>query len=137
MKLYRVSRAIFAESIEDIDFENIGINWAIDANAADDFALQFKGSRGKYFVFEAIVNESQIDIAQTNGQWNSEHSYENEVVLKEYEDIEVFLMDDEMLLPTGEKYSANTGVAKFDETRPDPIPCDEDEILEQLEKTSK
>ncbi|MFW6246913.1 MAG: hypothetical protein ACOC22_01920 [bacterium] len=122
--MYRVYRSIRKSNIDHIDLDNIGISWAKDESSAEMHADQFME---KYIILSAIVNVEQIDIPQTNGQWESEYANENEVVLKPYQDI--------ILEFRGKKYRVNTGHGNNnDETRPEPIECDPTEITDYLEK---
>ena len=127
MTTYTIYRAIFAESIEDIDFDNLGQSFAQYASLAEKFASQWF-HRGNYFIIEAKVTENQINISQTNGQWNS-HDYkdEGEIVLNENEEINITVDGEEMI--------ANTGFCRYDkdETRPDPVDCDASEITDYLD----
>lgn len=123
MTTYTIYRAVFTDTIDDVDLSNIGTNWAVEQFYAEDFADQFL-DRGNYIVLSAKVTADQINIAQTNGQWNSEHAGEGEVVLMEGVDISV--EHDETT------YQANTGLADFDESRPDPEECEESEITDYL-----
>lgn len=126
MKTYTIYRAIFAESIEDIDFDNLGQSFAQDDSMAENFAIQWV-VRGSYFMVEAEINEAQINIAQTNAQWNSKDwGNEGEVVLNENEEISIIVDDNKM--------TANTGFCRYenDETRPLPLDCDSEEITDYL-----
>jgi len=117
MKTYTIYRAVFADSIEDIDFDNLGQSFAISEFDAINFADQWN-DRGNYFMIEAEVTEAQINIAQTNAQWDSKDwGNEGEVVLTEHQEINITVY--------GEKKIANTGFCRYenDETRPNPIEC--------------
>lgn len=126
MKTYTIYRAIFADSIEDIDLENLGQSFAIDEALAENFAEGFLGSRGNYFIIEATVTEDQINIAQTNAQWESEWENEGEVVLNENESVSIVVDSEEM--------TANTGFCRYenDESRPTPVECEQSEITDYL-----
>lgn len=124
---YTIYRVIFADSIEDIDFDNLGQSFAQDESLAESFAEDFLGSRGNYFMIEAEVTADQINIAQTNAQWLSKDwAGEGEIVLNENEEININI--------DGEEMTANTGFCRYedDETRPLPIECDESEITDYL-----
>ena len=118
---YRVYRTIRAN---EINTDEIGQSWCSDDLAAEMFADQFMED---YKVVSALVTADQIDIAQTNAQWNSkEHSSEMEVVLNSFTDIEVEI--------DGEIVTANTGEqVSDDETRPNPVECEVSEITDYLE----
>ena len=118
---YRVYRTIRAN---EINTDEIGQSWCSDDLAAEMFADQFMED---YKLISAVVTADQIDIAQTNAQWNSkEHSSEMEVVLNSFTDIEVEI--------DGEIVTANTGEqVSDDETRPNPVECEVSEITDYLE----
>jgi len=122
MKTYKIYRSIRASNAESIDFSNIGISWAQSYDAADRHAEQFGED---YIIIESIVDESAINIPQTNAQWESEHANECEVVLFAHVDLSVIL--------NGDFYNANTGASRNDETRPQEIDCDPDSVLDYLE----
>lgn len=127
MTTYTIYRAIFADSVEDIDFDNLGQSFAQDESLAESFAEDFLGSRGDYFMIEAEVTADQINIEQTSAQWLSKDwAGEGEVVLNE--NVEINIKVD------GEEMTANTGFCRYedDETRPRPIECDESEITDYL-----
>ena len=127
MKTYTIYRAIFADNIGDIDLENIGQSFAQHETLAEEFSNQFF-HRGNYFIVKAEVTESQINIDQTNAQWNAKDwSKEGEVVLKPHQEIKVTIGGNTML--------ANTGFCRFadDETRPNPIDCDPCEVTDYLQ----
>ncbi|MCA1763879.1 MAG: hypothetical protein LC664_12930 [Flavobacteriales bacterium] len=121
---FRIYRSIRVESIKDVSMENIGISWCSDESVADDFSRQFNDD---YIVVSAIVTEDQIDIAQTNAQWNSEHMGECEVVLKTGQDITIEF--------EGRKFEATTGYedAWKDESRPEAEECESTEVINHLE----
>jgi len=132
MKTYYIYRAIFADSIEDIDFDNLGQSFAQDGSLAENYAIgKDRVTDGSYFIIEAKVNDSNIDIAQTNGQWESEYKDEGEVVLESHQEIEVTVYQDNEELITR---TANTGVHRdvSDETRANPVECDTEEITDYL-----
>jgi hypothetical protein len=132
-KTYTIYRAIFADSIEDIDFENLGQSFAQDASLAEKFA---KGRKAvstikNYFLIEAKVTTNQIDIAQTNGQWESEYSEEGEVVLESHQKIMITVYQDNEKITS---LNANTGYHRDenDETRAEPISCNATAVTDYL-----
>ena len=119
---FRVYRSFRSEKI---DTTEIGQSWAMDECSASSFSRQFGVD---YIVVSAIVTADQINIAQTNAQWNSkEHASEMEVVLNSFTDIQVEI--------DGEIITANTGdQVSYDETRPAPVDCDPSEVTDYLEQ---
>jgi len=120
METYEIYRAIRVESINDVDFENIGISWTKEYSCARDHG-EIKGDN--YIILISKVKAENINIEQTYAQWESEHAYECEVVLKPSQNIVVEIDD--------VKYEANTGLedAEQDETRPEAEECDEAKVL--------
>ena len=118
---FRVYRSIRAN---EINTDEIGQSWAMDQTSAEQFAMQFMED---FKIISALVTADQIDIAQTNAQWNSkEHASEMEVVLNSFTNIEVEI--------DGEIVTANTGEqVSDDETRPNPVECEVSEITDYLE----
>lgn len=137
MKTFKIYRAIFAESIEDIDYDNLGQSFAQDASLVEDFARgrDRVSTLENYFVIEAEVTAENIDIAQTNGQWLGEYANEGEVVLESNQEIKVrvFQDDEEILIRV-----ANTGFRRDvnDETRSLPVDCEVSEITDYLNEFS-
>jgi len=121
--MYKVYRAIRATNVNT---DAIGISWAIDQLAAENFGEQFGEP---FIVISAYVKANQINVPQTNAQWLSiEHCTEQEVVLHEHEDISI-IVEGEVI------NNANTGAMPQSqiETRPDPEQCRKKEILNHLE----
>jgi len=122
---FRIYRSIRVSNIEDVNMDRIGISWCSEKSIADDFSRQFNED---YIVVSAIVTADQIDIAQTNAQWESEHMGECEVVLKSGEDIAVEF--------EGRDFEATTGFedAWKDESRPEAVDCEAYEVTDHLEE---
>lgn len=124
MKKFRIYRSLRVENIEDVIFENIGISWGADELAAEKFADQFNTD---YIIISADVTSDQINISQTNAQWNNkDQGNEEEVVLNENIDIEIEY--------EGKKYQANTGWMSDGEieTRPRPEECEVSYVTDYL-----
>lgn len=124
--MYRIYRAIKVSNFQEINLEKMGISWAADELSAIKFGEDFQT---EFLIVSAVVTANQINIAQTNAQWNSkQHSSEGEVVLNDLQDIVVEFEGETYNGRIDDENSAN------DETRPDAEPCDELEITSYLEK---
>jgi hypothetical protein len=124
MTQYRVYRSIRVNSIKSVNMDQVGVSWAVDELSADRFGNQHWDD---FLIVSAIVNLSNINITQTNAQWESpEFCLENEVVLNEFQNITVEF--------GGKKYNANTYTDnKNDETRPNDLKCIASEVTDYLE----
>jgi len=121
---YRIYRAIRVNKIEEVNFSEMGISWAVDELSAINFGEQFGQD---YIVVSAMVDASQINIGQTNAQWlSSEHGSEGEVVLNNLQDIVVEF--------DGQSFQARIDDRNInsDETRPAPVECEQSEITDYL-----
>ena len=125
MKKYRIYRSIRVESVEQVNFDSIGISWAADELSAINFSEQFGSD---FIVVSAVVSCDEININQTNAQWNSkDQQHESEVVLKENIDFQIEF--------EGNKYNANTGWMSDSEkeSRPNPEYCEVSYVTDFLE----
>ena len=126
MKAYKVYRSIRISDISELNTESLGISWSADEISAINYSEQFMED---FIVISANVTSEQINIEQTLAQWEQkEYEHENEVVLKEFVDI---TFEHEGNILNGNTGAMNDG--DF-ETRPNPINCEEYEVLDYLDE---
>lgn len=124
MKKYRIYRSIRVNNFNEVNLEKMGVSWAVGEWEADRFSAQFNQD---YILVSAVVSADQINIAQTNAQWASKDvQHEGEVVLNDVQDIEIEYQ--------GKVYQAFIDQQGNDESRPEPISCEDSFVTDYLEE---
>lgn len=124
MKKYRIYRSIRVNNFNEVNLEKMGVSWAVGEWEADRFSAQFNQD---YILVSAVVSADQINIAQTNAQWGSKDvQHEGEVVLNDLQDIEIEYQ--------GKVYQAFIDQQGNDESRPEPISCEDSFVTDYLEE---
>ena len=104
MKRVKAYRTIFAESLESIDFSNLGRHWTVCEVAAENVDIRFNGITDldnlEKFIVSAWVNVENIDFHATTVS-KENHPEEEECVIDE--NVELIIEVD------GEELKGNTG----------------------------
>lgn len=96
-------RGINADTIDDIEFDNLGVHWSVDRNVAETMDTYMSTDpnkkSGDLFVISSFIDVNDINTDATV-ESNSEHPNEYEIVVNKNVqlDIDVYNMSGDLLL---------------------------------------